>query len=105
MGLPFNIASYAVLSEIIAIATDYPSLGIEGGLKCVHLYDNQILPSREISARDYHSIKPCKLVISDKAKEAIKILDFNSIEPADFKLEGYEPLDKVLVAMLAPKEI
>lgn len=53
LGLPFNIASYGLLAQIIEYITGYKALAIEGTLKCVHFYDNQYDAANEILNRNY----------------------------------------------------
>lgn len=51
LGLPFNIASYALLAHIIAELTDMVPLAIEGNLSNVHLYEPHLDAVKKQMAR------------------------------------------------------
>lgn len=108
LGLPYNIASYALLAKWLEAITGFPALGIEGTLKCVHFYDNQYEAVKEMMSRDKDKHKNCQLeyfeidreeFLSDIAK-GIKDFDFNT-----FKLKGYTSDDAISVEMLAPSKL
>lgn len=63
LGLPFNIASYALLAKILEKITGYPALGIEGTLKCVHFYENQYNATVELLKRDPNKHDKCEIMI------------------------------------------
>jgi len=52
LGLPFNIASYALLAKILEIMTGRKALGIIGQLSNVHLYDIHLGAVAEQLRRD-----------------------------------------------------
>tara|TARA_R110000851_G_scaffold315229_3_gene477573 strand:- start:4760 stop:5716 length:957 start_codon:yes stop_codon:yes gene_type:complete len=69
LGLPFNIASYALLAEIIAELTGMVSLAIEGSLSNVHLYEPHLDAVNEQMSRTTTMVNSeTNLVISDKFK-------------------------------------
>jgi thymidylate synthase len=53
LGLPFNIASYGLLLEIIAKAVNMVPDELIGNLGDVHLYSNHIEQAKEQIGRDY----------------------------------------------------
>lgn len=116
LGLPFNIASYALLAKILEQLTGYVALGIEGTLKCVHFYDNQYEAVGRLMKQLPHKHANCELIIS----EAIQSVFTSNVSPqmgtsldyifgclniSDFKLENYTSDEAEKVEMLAPKEL
>jgi thymidylate synthase len=90
LGLPFNIASYATLAKILEFKTGYKALAVQGDLKCVHFYDNQIDATFEMlkSAKEFEK---CELQINS-----------NGTEIKDFELIGYKSDKAIKVKMEAP---
>jgi thymidylate synthase len=98
LGLPFNMASYALLQHIICYLTDKKvgQLVYNGGN--VHLYENHIEVAKEQLTRDINMYQAPKLKISGSAlklmdafkqgKNDIQVL-FNSFEVSDFELVDY----------------
>jgi thymidylate synthase len=88
LGLPFNIASYGLLLEIIAREVNMVPDELIGNLGDVHLYSNHIEQAKEQITRE-----PMKL-------PTLKIMDYDSglsitrnqehWEPIDFVVENYE---------------
>jgi thymidylate synthase len=103
LGLPFDIATYALLAKIIENRIGYKALAIEGNLKCVHFYDNQFKAAKEMLLRDPHKYYGCKLAMPDyrfiKLDTVLKAYQYT-----DFELVGYESDDAIKVEMLAPKQ-
>mgnify|MGYP000467260715 CR=1 FL=1 len=82
LGLPFNIASYALLMEIIGKLTNQEPTMLKMVLGDIHVYDRHEDQVREIIARD-----PLPL-------PQIHVLPLNSLDDLDlnsFHLEGYHP--------------
>ena len=107
LGLPFNIASYGTLAQILEKITGYKAIAIEGNLKCVHFYDNQFAAVDELLKRDPSTHDNCALQISPAdivitAHNLDEMLWLWNI--SDFKLIGYTSDDSINVEMLAPKE-
>jgi thymidylate synthase len=107
LGLPFNIASYGLLANILELLTGFPALAIEGTLKCVHFYDNQYDAVRKLLERDPNTHGNCQLAITAVPDSIINDTDINSaieyFTIRDFMLVGYTSDEKIKVKMLAPK--
>jgi thymidylate synthase len=101
LGVPMNIASYALLAEILAHKTGYKALAIQGDLKCVHFYDNQYDGVDELLSRDVNKHSNCKLMPLGFDLD----LDFDDYEIDFFKLLGYTSDKTINVEMLAPLSI
>ncbi|TXG75754.1 thymidylate synthase [Candidatus Dojkabacteria bacterium] len=104
LGLPFNIASYALLAKILENVTGYKALGIEGTLKCVHFYDNQYEAAKELISRDPNTHPNCEVTINPLSIETYSDIDdiFSNYRSSDFKLVGYTSDSEIKVEMLAP---
>ncbi len=69
LGLPFNIASYGLLAQIIAEITGMASLAVVGDLSNVHLYEPHLPAVKEQMSRSINVYNSkTDLVISDKFK-------------------------------------
>ena len=82
LGLPFNIASYGLLLQIIANEVDMIPDELIGNLGDVHLYSNHIEQAKEqISREPFHL---------PKLKTNAKMDGICCNGPDDFVLEGYQ---------------
>jgi thymidylate synthase len=104
LGLPFNIASYALLLEIIAKEVGMIPDELIGNLGDVHLYLNHIeqakeqisrtpyqLPTIQITERNWYLHEAVKQRLGEKTFEE-KILSYR---PDCFQLVGYNSHEKI----------
>jgi len=90
LGLPFNIASYALLLEILAKAVQMVPDQLIGSLGDVHLYNNHIDQAKEQLTRD--SFELPRLIMNPifLANLEHKGLDEAINGQVNFELEGYQ---------------
>jgi thymidylate synthase len=104
LGLPFNIASYGLLLEIIAKEVNMVPDELIGNLGDVHLYSNHIEQAKEQISRTPYALPTVKITernwyMHEKVKEHLgeKTLDekLKSYRPDCFELIGYESHPKI----------
>lgn len=83
LGLPFNIASYGLLLEIIAKQVDMIPDELIGNLGDTHLYSNHIQQAKEQIGREPYELPTLKILDS-------KIDDIAHYEIEDFIIENYQ---------------
>jgi thymidylate synthase len=89
LGLPFNIASYGLLLEIIAKEVNMVPDELIGNLGDVHLYKNHIEQAKEQISREPFELP--KLWINDLRSDTNSIInDTTKWTPNDFKVENYQ---------------
>jgi thymidylate synthase len=90
LGLPFNIASYALLLEIIAKEVNMIPEDLIGNLGDVHLYSDHVQQAKKQISREAYNLP--NLVINDEFwnPEQGIIEQINYITPDDFFLKGYQ---------------
>jgi thymidylate synthase len=91
LGLPFNIASYGLLLEIIAKEVNMVPDELIGNLGDVHLYLNHIEQAKEQISREPYPLP--KLIINDEFwNHEHQTIDgwIKGMEIGDFTLEGYQ---------------
>jgi len=104
LGLPFNIASYGLLLEIIAREVNMVPDELIGNLGDVHLYKNHIeqakeqmyrrpydLPKVKITERNWYQHELVKKRLGEKTFEQ-KIMSYR---PECFELVGYQSHEKI----------
>lgn len=103
LGLPFNIASYALLALLIERWTGHVALGIIGNLSNVHLYDNSLEAAKELLKRDadLHSIESSVYLDNDITKDSWDIYEIRKVHPASVHLINYFSYPNIKVEMLA----
>ena len=98
LGLPFNIASYFLLGEFLQEVTGIEFKGIQGDLKCVHLYDNAVLHAIGLNKKKIRKYNvPFIYWMDGDITENLK-----GLNPLNITIEDYEPDGFVKVEMLAP---
>jgi thymidylate synthase len=91
LGLPFNIASYGLLLEIIAKEVNMVPDELIGNLGDVHLYSNHVEQAKEQISREPYPLP--KLIINDEFwNHKHQTIDgwIKGMEIGDFTLEGYQ---------------
>ena len=96
-GLPFNIASYALLLNIVAKMTNKIPYELIGNLGDCHIYKNHIEGVREQIKRTPHKLPTLKLPDIDWNRGIDDIL--KSVKTSDFVLENYEHDPKIIYPM------
>lgn len=89
LGLPFNIASYALLCCMVAQCCNMAPDEVIGSLGDTHIYKNQFEAVEELLKRDYTKFKLPKLVINPL------VGDIDDFKFEDFELIGYESYPKL----------
>ena len=96
LGLPFNIASYGLLLEIIAKAVNMVPDELIGNLGDVHLYNNHIEQAEEQISRDPFKLPTLNINTefwkTESEECGIGLLNTNlqGFEISDFYLENYQ---------------
>jgi thymidylate synthase len=104
LGLPFNIASYALLLEIIANEVNMIPDELIGNLGDVHLYSNHIEQAKEQISRTPYELPKVKITernwyMHEAVKEKLGEKTFNekifSFRPECFELIDYQSHPKI----------
>ena len=110
LGLIFNIASYALLAQIIGKLTNMKPKGIIGDLSNVHIYENHLDAVKTQLKRDVDKHSNCNLTMKDEFhyindKELVGDIPINEIiekmKINFFKLENYTSEESIPAKMLA----
>ena len=92
LGLPFNIASYGLLLEIIAKAVNMVPDELIGNLGDTHLYLNHVEQAKEQIGREPYQLPTLKHMKTDgfymSLSEDISL--FTHLNPTDFQVENYQ---------------
>jgi len=89
LGLPFNLASYGLLLEIIGRMVNMIPDELIGNLGDAHIYNNQVEGVKEQLTREPYELPTLRISSEVNFDESID--DFlNSCDKDSFKLDGYE---------------
>jgi len=102
LGLPFNIASYALLAHILGKMTNMIPKAIVGDLSNVHIYEPHLDAVKEQLSKDVNKYGSCELDMNNKLvyQESVnKCIDLMKI--SDFRLKNYESYPSINAEMLA----
>jgi dihydrofolate reductase/thymidylate synthase len=91
LGVPFNVASYALLTRLVAQATGLLPGDFVHVLGDAHVYANHVGPLRE-QLRNAPRHFPQLHINAAKG-------DIDGFEMGDFELEGYAPHKKIAMEM------
>jgi thymidylate synthase len=92
LGLPFNIASYGLLLEIIAKAVNMVPDELIGNLGDTHLYLDHLEQAKEQLNREPYPLPTLKHMKTDEFYKALSedASLFTHLEPTDFQVENYQ---------------
>ena len=90
LGLPFNIASYALLLEILAKITNMVPDQLIGSLGDTHLYSNHIELVKEQIDREPFELPTLKIEKTDKFWNGFDVSMFGHLDVNDFTIENYQ---------------
>lgn len=111
LGLPFNIASYALLAHIIGSITDMIPMSIIGDLSNVHFYKPHIPKIEEQLNNSPIAFSGCHLKFSEKYWASLESYksgntnfdDFiNSLSAEDFIFDNYQSFPEIKAEMYEP---
>lgn len=88
LGIPFNIASYALLLHIVARMTGKVPYELIGSLGNTHIYKNHVEQVKEQLSRTPHKLPQLELPANADYSNIDSFL--KSVKTSDFKLVGYE---------------
>jgi len=91
LGIPFNIASYALLTHIVAQVTDTEPRELIMQLGDAHVYKDHVDALNKQLEREPKSFP--------KIQWAREINDIDDIQSTDFSLKGYDPWPSVPMKM------
>jgi len=87
LGLPFNIAQYAMLLQMVAELTGLEARELVISIGNAHLYNNQLEPAKEQLKRKPTTFPKLKIIGNPK--------DIDSFSEENFVLEGYNPQEHI----------
>lgn len=94
LGIPFNIASYSILTHMVARLTGYAPGDFIHFIGDTHVYTDHVGPLREQLVREPRPFP--RLRFREKKYERIEDFEFE-----DFLLEGYDPHPRIVMRMSA----
>lgn len=110
LGSPINIQYYALLAILLEVITGHKALAIQGDMKNVHLYSNQLEATEELIGRDVEKYDNSDIVLSNYLKRIRSEGHYDGtnldeilegIQVEDFTLDHYKSFPRLKVDMLA----
>lgn len=92
LGIPFNIASYSILTHMVAKITGLEPHEFIHFIGDTHVYSNHVEPLKEQLEREPRTFP--KLRFREKKYEKLEDFEFE-----DFIVEGYDPYPKITMKM------
>lgn len=111
LGIPYNIASYAILSKIIQELTGYKALGLIGDLSNIHLYEPHIEKAQVQMKLNPNKYGSPTFKFSEKLLRDFELFRrgnielsavFHSMQIGDFIFENYESYPTIKAKMYEP---
>jgi thymidylate synthase len=96
LGVPFNIASYSLLTHMIALVTDTEPHEFILQMGDAHVYKDHVEPLMTQLAREPREFPKLRI---NRTKEQIGDIDGFMME--DFEVVGYMPMGKIEMKMSA----
>ena len=90
LGLPFNVASYALLLEILAKITNMVPDQLIGSLGDTHLYNNHIELVKEQIDREPFELPTLKIEKTNEFWNGFDVSMFTHLDVNDFTVENYQ---------------
>jgi thymidylate synthase len=90
LGLPFNIASYGLLLNIIAKIVNMVPEDLIGNLGDVHLYSNHIEQAKKQLTRSAYDLPNLVINKTDEFWKGFDVSLFNHLDTTDFIIENYQ---------------
>ena len=99
LGVPFNIASYALLLSMIASVTGYNPGELTMFMADVHIYQNHIDQVKLQLTRDPHLLPELSILPQFFERSSTPIGRLEKAEPRDFNLIGYNHHEPIKAEM------
>lgn len=93
LGLPFDIASYSMLTYMIAAVCDLIPREIVVSIGDLHLYNNHLAAAKQQLIRDPKELP--KISVDLTKRYPVLVDTLTSIEWSDIKVSGYDPYDGI----------
>lgn len=114
LGLPFNIASYAILAEIIGAITGMKPMGLIADLSNVHIYEPHMeAVDKQLRNSPMAYNEDNNLIFSERLQEDVRkyktdsiTLDdlFNNMQIDDITMSNYKSFPGINAPMFPPKK-
>lgn len=102
LGAPYNIASYAALTYILADLVGLKPGILMATISDAHIYNNHKEQTREMLGRNQRPLPTLRILPSLKEKVFRKgstVPDFSHVNMSDFSLTGYNPHPRIAADM------